>query len=287
MSERALSFNPVDYLVIGHITKDISEDGPILGGTAAYAALTAKAMGLSVGIVTACSHDSVMTDLESIQKSILFGSHTTTFRNIDTPEGRIQFVYQNAPNLDKFCIPKIWQKTQIVHLGPVAQEVDATLVRAFPNSFIGLTIQGWLRNWDEQGRIYPGEWPEARFVMEKADAAVMSIEDIEHNEIRIEEMVSYIRILVVTEGGSGARVYWNGDLRYFRPPNISSVVDTTGAGDIFATTFFIRLNATRNPWEAARFATEISALSTQRRGLDGVPTINEINSTLLEIIRDY
>lgn len=50
----ALYAQPVDYLVIGHVTQDLTPSGPVLGGTAAYAALTARAMGLRVGVVTAC-----------------------------------------------------------------------------------------------------------------------------------------------------------------------------------------------------------------------------------------
>ena len=44
---------PVDYLVIGHVAHDLTPEGFRLGGTTAYSALTAQALGLRVGIVTA------------------------------------------------------------------------------------------------------------------------------------------------------------------------------------------------------------------------------------------
>jgi hypothetical protein len=44
---------PVDYLVIGHVAHDLTPSGPRLGGTAAYSTLTARALGLRVGVVTA------------------------------------------------------------------------------------------------------------------------------------------------------------------------------------------------------------------------------------------
>ena len=31
------ALEPVDYLVIGHLTRDLTAEGPRLGGTAAYA----------------------------------------------------------------------------------------------------------------------------------------------------------------------------------------------------------------------------------------------------------
>ena len=46
---------PVDYLVIGHVAHDLTPQGPRLGGTVAYSALTAQALGLRVGIVTAAA----------------------------------------------------------------------------------------------------------------------------------------------------------------------------------------------------------------------------------------
>jgi sugar/nucleoside kinase (ribokinase family) len=61
-------------------------------------------------------------------------------------------------------------------------------------------------------------------------------------------------------------------------------VDPTGAGDIFAAAFFFRLHATRDPWEAARFATNLAALSVARVGLEGIPTAEEVQSCLIEII---
>ena len=43
MSDLAL-LEPVDYLVIGHVAHDLTPEGPRLGGTAAYSALTAMAL---------------------------------------------------------------------------------------------------------------------------------------------------------------------------------------------------------------------------------------------------
>ena len=85
------------------------------------------------------------------------------------------------------------------------------------------------------------------------------------------------------EGAEGLRLFWNGDVRRFRPPKVDEV-DATGAGDIFATAFFVRLYTTRDPWEAARFATQVSARSVTRPGLKGVPTESEIKDCMMEIL---
>jgi sugar/nucleoside kinase (ribokinase family) len=247
---------PIDYLVVGHLTRDLTPTGPRLGGTAAYAALTAAA--------------SFPTD------------QSTTFENVATPQGRIQYIRHVAPRLDFFLIPEPWRSASIVHLGPVAQEVEPSLARSFSSSLVGVTPQGWLRAWGPDGRVFPCEWPEASFVLANAGAAVISIEDVGGDETRIEELASSSRVLAVTEAHHGARLYWNGDVRRFRAPDVAEV-DATGAGDIFAASFFFRLYTTRDPWEAARFATQLSALSVTRPGLSGIPTADEVHDSMVEV----
>jgi sugar/nucleoside kinase (ribokinase family) len=99
----------------------------------------------------------------------------------------------------------------------------------------------------------------------------------------VERIAQLSRVLVVTEGEAGARLFWHGDSRRFLPPVVTEL-DPTGAGDIFAAAFFVRLLNTRDPWEAARFANRMAALSVTRTGLAGVPTPLEARSCLTEVL---
>jgi sugar/nucleoside kinase (ribokinase family) len=280
---RQMSIEPVDYLMIGHITRDETPAGPRLGGTSTFSSLMAKALGLRVGLVTSWGADLPLGSLSEIQIINLPAEHSTTFENITTPEGRIQTIFHVANNIDLNLIPEKWLGASIVHLGPVAQEVEPALVRHLSNSLIGTTPQGWLRTWDDDGRVMPTEWPEASFVLSNVGAAVISSEDLGFDESRIEEMAIASRVLAVTDSSDGVRLYWNGDVRRFRPPRVNEV-DTTGAGDIFATAFFYRLYTTRDPWEAARFAVQLAAFSVTREGLDGIPTPEEIQECMTEVL---
>jgi hypothetical protein len=273
---------PVDYLLIGHITIDLTPNGKQLGGTVTFSALTAQAMGLRVGIVTSWANEVALGPLSTIAMINYPTEQSTTFENIYTSNGRHQIVHAVAPRLDYYNIPEAWRSAPIVHLGPVAQEVEPSLVRNFPTSLIGITPQGWLRRWDSNGRVSRTEWPEARFVLERSGATVISSSDVDHDESRIEEMAAACRVMAVTEGPGGARVYWNGDVRRFRAAEVVEV-DPTGAGDIFATAFFARLFSTRDPWEAGRFATLMGSVSVTRPGLAGIPTPDEVNQSLVEV----
>jgi sugar/nucleoside kinase (ribokinase family) len=273
---------PIDYLVIGHLTIDLTPAGPRIGGTAAYAALTAKALGLRVGVVTSWGEEVPAGLLQNIPLINFPTEASTTFENIYTTDGRLQFLRNNATMLEYYQVPDKWRSANIVHLGPVAQEVEPGLARNFPSAFIGVTPQGWMRAWQGDGRVYSTEWPEASFVLEQADAAVISIEDVGGDENRVEELAASCQVLAVTEAAEGARLFWNGDVRRFRPPAVKEV-DPTGSGDIFAAAFFARLYKTHDPWEAARFATALSAISVTRTGLEAIPTPEEINTCMVEV----
>lgn len=274
---------PVDYLLIGHVTQDIIPSGFALGGTVSYAALTARAFGKHVGIVTSCTADLALPELEDIPVMRKQAAHNSTFENIYTPNGRIQYIRSVAEKIGVEDIPPAWRNTPIVHLGPVAAELDPALAKAFPNSMLGITPQGWLRSWDGRGLVSFTDWSEALNVLSHANVVVLSVEDVRGSEDVIQEYVSEVPVLVVTEGARGARIYWNGDVRFIRPP-LEDEVDSVGAGDIFAASFFIRYNDTRDPWESARVATQIAARSVTRKTLSGVPTAEEVQLSLTEII---
>ena len=273
---------PVDYLVIGHITHDLTPSGSRLGGTAVYSALTAQALGMRVGIVTASSTETALEALRDVLVVSAPSAHSTTFENIQTKNGRRQILHHQAERLSFDNVPENWRRSAIIHLGPVAQEVDAVLPGSFSPSLLGLTPQGWLRAWDETGQVTQTDWDSAEQALGQAGAVVVSIEDVAGDEEQIEFMAAHTRVLAVTEAAAGSRLYWHGDQRRFRAPKIHET-DATGAGDIFATAFFIRLLATQDPWEAARFATQLSARSVARKGVKSIPTLEEIQACMVEV----
>jgi sugar/nucleoside kinase (ribokinase family) len=277
------SLQPVDYLVIGHVAVDITPTGNQLGGTAAYAALTARALGLRVGIVTSFGSDAPLGVLDGLHIVSVPSEHSTTFENVKTENGRKQTLHGQAAKLTLEHIPQVWRSAPIVHLAPIAQEVDADLAKQLSSSLVGVTPQGWMRGWDENGKVFATDWLNSEQVLGHAGSVVMSVEDVNRNLELVESMAHQTRILCLTEGELGAVLHWNGDRRRFRPVKVTEV-DPTGAGDIFATAFFTRLFTTRDPWEAARFATNLAAYSVTRVGLNGIPTSKEIEDCLMEVL---
>ena len=274
---------PVDYLLIGHVFVDLTPAGKQLGGTVSYSALTAKAMGLRVGIVTSAGEDAPLSLLDGIQIFNVPTEHSTVFENVKTEHGRKQTLHHRATSITFEHIPQIWRDASIVHLAPIAQEVDPALAEKFPASWVGVTPQGWMRGWDENGSVFAKAWENSEQVLGPAGGVVLSVEDINHDLEFVEWVAHHTRLLCLTEGEQGAVLHWNSDRRRFRPPT-DEEVDATGAGDIFAAGFFARFRETRDPWEAARFATHLSAHSVKRKGMQGIPTHKEVEHCKMEVL---
>ncbi|MGA2819862.1 MAG: PfkB family carbohydrate kinase [Anaerolineales bacterium] len=266
---------PIDYLVIGHLTRDRGAEGMRLGGTVAYSGLTAAAFGFRTAAVTACSSDEELAELREIQTVRVASERTTVFENLYKDGVRRQRVESVAARLPEAAIPTTWRRPRLVHLAPVAGEMDASLLDLFPDSFRGVTSQGWMRTWDAAGQVSPQVTPQAETAARKASAQVFALEDLDGDEGWIAHLVELCPITAVTEGRAGCRVYWNGHLRHLAAPSVEEV-DSTGAGDVFAAAFFIRLLETGDPWEAGRLANQVAAASVRRPGLRGVPTPQEV-----------
>ncbi|MEW6406050.1 MAG: PfkB family carbohydrate kinase, partial [Chloroflexota bacterium] len=249
------------------------------------AGLTARALGLRVGIVTSHGVDAPLEALSGIPMVSIPSEHSTTFENIKIPgpAGRKQILHHRAEPIKLEHIPETWRKTPIIHLAPLARELDTDLPAQFSALSVGITPQGWMRTWDENGRVSAAAWENSEQALRHARGVVFSIEDVNRDLEVVETMAHQTRVLCLTEAEAGSVLYWNGDRRRFRAPAVTEV-DSTGAGDIFAAAFFTRLYTTRDPWEAARFATQLASRSVTRPGLDGIPTQKEIDECLTEVL---
>ena len=268
--------NP-DYLVIGHITHDLHAGGYTIGGTAAYASLTAKSLGRIPAVLTAGGKKQPSNELNGIIQKWKYSPVFTAFENIETGKGRKQILRSIADDLMPEDVSSNWQDVSIVHLGPVANEVHPDIMDVFPNAVIGLTPQGWMRARDENNVVHFHPWKHADKLLQRANAVVLSIEDVLGDFNLISSFANKTDLLAVTEGNNGAFIYSEGKIHHFSAPKVQAV-DPTGAGDIFAAVFFDQFERSRDPWASARTAVHIASYSTTRTGLGGIPTPDEIDS---------
>jgi len=262
-----------DYIVIGHVTRDIQKDGTTMpGGTVTYAALAARNLGLRVGVVTCMAEDldlgSVFDGIELIRWP---AEATTTFENIYINGTREQYVHTVAPPLRSEHVPEEWRSAPLVHLGPIAMEVADDLVDAFPQAIVGVTPQGWMRSWDTSGRVSHTVWAGASHILARADVLVLSEEDVGGDRSLLQSYLKMAKLAVVTDGWRGAVVYAPQGIRRLPAYHVEEK-DPTGAGDVFATAYLIALSEDKDPYEAARFANAVASYSVEARGLSAIPT---------------
>ncbi len=286
MRERSKTFCP-DFLVIGHVTRDLQENGFTIGGTVTFASLTARNLGQRTAVVTRASPDLELNPLyQGIEVLRLPSPATSTFQNVYSVNGvRTQYIRAVADPIRAEDIPLAWREAKVVLLGPLTNELEGGIARIFPHSLIGVTPQGWMRHWDEDGRVFPKPWEDAAKVLDYARVVVFSEDDVQRDESVIQTYARQAEILVVTMGARGARVYHRGEMRHF-PAFETIEVDPTGAGDVFAAAYLIELARSGDPYAAAHFANCVASFVVEKPGAEGIPTLEQVERRLAKGIRD-
>lgn len=234
-----------------------------LGGTVAYASRVAAALGYRPGVVTSCADDiDLTTALPDISVANVPAAESTTFENIYTETGRRQCIYGVAAPIGARDVPEAWRTAPIVHIAPLANELDYDILNAFNGGFIGVTPQGWMRRWNAAREVYAVDLDaRATTVLAQADAVIMSEEDIPHPD-SLNYFRNVSRLLVLTMGHNGCTLF-AGDEIIHVPVAPVNEVDLTGAGDVFAAAFFIRLSVSGDMRQAAEYANTIASHSVQ------------------------
>ncbi|MFM7174609.1 MAG: PfkB family carbohydrate kinase [Caldilinea sp.] len=281
MNTTCMSASAVDILLIGNVTRDLVDERDFgryrLGGTVTFAAVVADRLGRRPTVLTRATPE---TDLSafpaSTQLIVLPTATTTTFANLYTPQGRVQYCYTPAPPIGVDDISSDLRHPDMVLLGPIANEIEGEVATIFAaETLVAAVPQGWMRRWDGDGRVHARHWENAGQILPHLDVLILSLEDIDYEWERLAPAFAHVPLVVVTEYRDGSTVFHRQpDGRILEakiPPRPAVEVDPTGAGDIFATAFLIRLEETRDPVEAARFGNVAASMSVEHPGTTGVP----------------
>ncbi len=272
--------NPPDYLIIGHITKDLNESGYQLGGTAVYSGVLAHRMGLNVAVYTSGASHLTLDIMDGIDIIDQPSPGTTTFINEYPASGRIQRLVDRAEDLDPGLVPESWKKAKIIHLAPVAGEVPLSAAVAFPEGFLGYSLQGWMRDWNGEGTIFPSPFPEMDPKARQNAVGLLSLEDLGGDRSGLEQIQGQFPNLVLTLGSGGVEIY-SGERTHQVPSPPMIEIDPTGAGDVFAAAFMIFWKIRGITIKRSAFlANALAAVSVRQTGTDGIPEKWEITETI-------
>ena len=272
----------LDYLAVGHLTLDRQPDGNYLpGGTAVFSSVQAARLGLRAGIVTAGKPADFAELLAPFRQELTIDlqptTHSTIFVNVGVGAARRQTLPDWAGPLDT---DRPFPPARIIHLGPVAREIDLDRLPTFPeDAFVGATPQGWLRRWDAGGHVSEVDLELPAALTARLDALVLS----ETEARRAPGVIAAVRagggLVAITRDAEGCTIL-DRDGAIDVSTAAYPFVDDTGAGDIFATGFFVALAAGRIPRDAAAFANVAAGLSLAGRGPAAIVGREEIEAAL-------
>lgn len=272
----------IQFLSIGHFTHDVAENGLILGGSASYSSITANRLGLRAGVVSSVGSDFLYYEkFHGISLALVRSNNglTTTFQNIYEDGVRRQIIKSVSASIGSEHVPEEWLCVDIVYLCPVANEIDPAIVHKFPDSIIGASPQGWMRQWDDNGRVSPRKWKDAKDILPYIDVIIMSEEDISPFPEVVREYVDLVDALVLTRGDKGSTLFHKGRVTDF-PAFKTNVVDPTGAGDVFATALLIRFHQTHDLYSASVFANCTASFVVEQQGIKGIPDLDHVYSRM-------
>jgi sugar/nucleoside kinase (ribokinase family) len=170
---------------------------------------------------------------------------------------RTQQIHVVGEEISVKGIPAGWRHPEILHAGPVFNEIGLNTLSWFEPEIRAATLQGWIRAANNEGVVRPFLNPNLPELAALLDVAIYSNQDLS-NDIRLQDIVRDISIRIETMGSKGCRVIEKH--RVFEVPTSPvTLADPTGAGDIFATAFLTRYRESGNPVDAAGFANAFAA----------------------------
>lgn len=273
---------PIDFLAIGHVCHDWTPAGNVLGGTTSYASLFARKMNLQTAILTSFGSDfEFQNRFQNISLHSIPSEKTTFFKNVYDGSNRQQFLLEKSNNIFTNHIPDDFQNPKMALLGPIANEIDYSVLEKFDNSMVAVCPQGWMRKWNSSGKI-SHEMLEDWSIFKKADIVILSEEDLNFQFDLIPKLAELFNILVVTKGENGADVFSNNNKHTFSSFS-AEMIDPTGAGDIFATAFLIKYFETNDISQAANFANAAASFCIEKKGIEGIASQEEILKRVAKI----
>ncbi|NLE75605.1 MAG: carbohydrate kinase family protein, partial [Chloroflexi bacterium] len=124
---------------------------------------------------------------------------------------------------------------------------------------------------DEQGRVARTPWTSAHQVLPQIQALILSEEDIDGDAGQVQRLAAQVPLLALTRGAQGVTLVQGGRAHHL-PDRPAWEADPTGAGDVWAAAFLIRLAEGADAIAAARFANAVASFSVEGPGAGAIPT---------------
>ncbi len=253
------------FVAVGHLTHDLQPDGSLTpGGAAYYSSITARYLGAQVTVISSVSKDYIgKEELARLGIALLAAPSpcTTTFENRYHNGQRQQHVRSLAHRIEQPLPP-----ADVAFVGPVMEEIPLeSLGRSSEHCLQVAGLQGWMRQVDSKGLVYPVALPAPEY-FSVFDAVFVSEADfISEPEQGAQRLARIVPIVALTKGAQGSVVYVHGTPHPVAA-NVAIELDPTGAGDVYGACFAMALANGDSALDAAAKASALAARSVEERG---------------------
>lgn len=250
------------------------------GGSALFAAAAAAYLGGRVNILGNVGEDypnwipkrldALGIDQERLKKT---RGRSTRFR-ITTNGGDRKLILLNAGN--PIQRPLTFSRVMGVHLGPVFNEIPVSLAAYLRKKckFLSLDLQGFVRRTTHSGKveIQPRN---LKRLLELSDLVQGSIDEAKSQDSSNvkERLIDHIlstgpKFCILTMGEKGSLLGIREGEKFLVPAYPDrSIMDTTGAGDVFAGSWLSTYLSTKDPVWAAAVGSAFGSLASRKTGL--------------------
>jgi sugar/nucleoside kinase (ribokinase family) len=275
---------PLPLLLVGPVTVDYISGQPMPGGAVNYGAAVATAFGIRARILTIAGPDADLSRLEGHDLHLVEDNATVTFVFEPDAEVRTMRVPQQPSRaLSAADLPEGWRAPGTMVIAPLIEgDVDVGSFASVASAAdrVGVMMQGLQRELHDGivKIVSPLDISLVRtcshfysFFRSEREASLWT-------ERQTNEALQRGARLVTTRGRDGAEVR-RGDHRLdVEPFPTNTEVDSTGAGDVFATALILALD--QGEQAAARIAAAFAAASVEQVGPAPLPDLETIMGRL-------
>jgi sugar/nucleoside kinase (ribokinase family) len=266
-------------LIVGPVTFDRQPDGSTVpGGGVSYAARVAAALGIRARILTVGARDADLEALDGHVVTRIGASETLTFAFSTVGDAR-RLKLEASPNrtLTARDMPRDWPSPRTIILAPLLpDDVDIESFLDLQPDACALLAQGLQRLLAPNGTVIHRDEPSdvLRAAARDRVSIFLSEEEVAPwSEDDLDDIAARAQSLVITHGPDGAEVRTRDHTDRIKALP-AEVVDTTGAGDVFAAALILAMRAGEDV--AERLAAGYAAASVERRGPAALPACEEI-----------
>lgn len=254
-----------------------------IGGVTAYSGITYCRHGIATTVVSniAANDKDIITGLQKEKITVYSGRtrHTTHFINRVTQNERRQKIPLKSEPIKAAHLERIIKGVSCIHLGPLHPgDIDPGAIEMFKLSKLPvvLDVQGYTR------QIKGADISTA--VSQRLTSVLKIARIIKSNKLELGAILNFFKLdigrliktyniaeCVVTGGKKGGYVQdRKGNIHSYKAPQLESVTDPTGAGDVFLAAYLaVRFLNLESIAEACTYAAKLSARQVSGKYITG------------------